>query len=496
MSKINNQNHLKNLAQRKDHDKNKTLGHRRANKDKDNDKNAKEKKEEEDENAKCKWYNILSILCYVTIAVFVNYAIGAAVIYYLSHPSVVENLNKDYPVDLDASPFCLYSPENLDADNKVLEENNKILAGDCTITALFYKIIDGIKAIFTSVESKAEDAGEYIEEKAPNPEDIVDLAVTMSSLVGKEAEKEASSTRKRSKTVGGAAVRPRSKTLPTKLAPEPATHKSSSKPKPEHRTLKQIKDRRKNQECEEFKWGDGNYMFGEKQGDQSERGDLHLFNGPVWIAPRSTLSFVALAKYQTIMNDWLKLFINPFCSIISPDKTNSYFYKALLGTFSSVIMVFFIVYFFIAHFFTLCQLSLAIFGKELGRYVADSDTGSTLYCVKETFSWIFAKLIPLIYVPIITNLFLLVPLSNSVYKFFISSLVSAPWNCCRILSEIIEVILFVWLGVLIYIYFKEFSSCPDNDIISIFNMKVAPLKMFPIGFAVAASSVFLYSLYS
>ena len=506
MTKINSE-HLRYLAKRKGKDDDKTLGPKPTNKD----KNAKEKKQEEHEDAKCKWNKILSILGWATLAVFVNYIIGSSVIYYLSHPSVVENLNKDYPVDLDASPFCLYSPENLEADNKVLDENNKILAGDCTI-------IGGIEYLFTALWGKGEEVVEAGYEKLPNADELAEGIAIIGTIAGKESAKAAedAAAEGASNTVGiphkgtmvkmnkkgGAAVTPTSthSTKPSSGTDANSSHKnepSKPKPKPQPRTLKQIKDRRKNKECEGYKWGDKNYVFGEKQGDQSELGDLHLFNGPAWVAPRGTLTFVALAKYQTILNGWLKWFLNALCSIITPGDTNNYFSKAFLGTFSSVIMVFFIVYFFIAHIFSLGQLSLAIVGDELGRYVADSDTGGTFYCVKEYFSYIFAKLIPIIWVPIVTNLFLFVPLLNSVWKFFLGSYFSVKnYECNMILLEIIKVILFVWLGVLIYTYFKEFSSCPDNDIISIFNMKVASLKMFPIGFAAAASIAFLYVLYS
>ena len=67
MSKINNHNHLKNLAQRKNHDK--TLGHKPKTTEKDKDKEKKK-----DEHPKCNWNTILIILIKVTLLVFINYA--------------------------------------------------------------------------------------------------------------------------------------------------------------------------------------------------------------------------------------------------------------------------------------------------------------------------------------------------------------------------------------------------------------------------------------
>ena len=547
MSKINNQKHLKNLAQRKDHDKSKTLGHKPANKD----TNAKEKKEQDDDNAKCNWNNILLILLKITFFVFINYIIGASTIYYLSHKDVVANLNKDYPIHLDEPPFCFYSADNLDADNIVLGENNKVLAGQCGIIQqlkeLFHLIIEGIEAIGSKFDSVFITIKDFIIKQLPQ---ILYVATSVADLAGEATAntpgKATANTpgtghvKSKKKHKGGAATSPTptpTPTHPTKSAsgtgaksshqkppsnpkslPKPKhtpTHptksasgtgaKSShqkppsnpkSLPKPKPRTLKGIADRRTDQKCIGFKWGDGNLMFGEKPGDQSELGDLHLYNGPAWLSPRGTLTMVALAKYQTIMNRWLKWFINPLCSIITPADTDNYFSKAFLGTFSSVIMALFIVYFFITHVFTTIQIFLAILGPELGRYVAGSDNEGTFYCLKETFSWIFAKLIPLIWVPLVTTLFLFVPLLNSVWKFFISPYFTHFIECNKILLQIIEVILFVWLGLLITSYFKNLSSCPDKYFISIFNNKLAPFNMFPPIFAGAASVVLLYTLYS
>ena len=144
-----------------------------------------------------------------------------------------------------------------------------------------------------------------------------------------------------------------------------------------------------------LRWGDGNNLFD----DQSKRGDLHLYQGPVNLVPQASLTLTSLFIYDTISNGWMRMFLNATKSIISEKDTNNYFAQAFLGTFSSIILIFFIHYFIICHILTLIQMIPQILGQELGRYVASDDTESSFYCVKENINWLFAKIIPLIWTP-------------------------------------------------------------------------------------------------
>lgn len=520
MSKINNHNHLKNLAQRRNHDK--PLGHKPKTTEKDNDKH-KDKKKEED--PKCNWDNIILILLKVTVAIFINYIIGASTIYYLTHN--VHNLDKDYPVNLEASPFCLYSDDNLEADNKVLEENNKILAGQCGIIQqvklFFHYIIGDIMHAFILFK-------DFVVKTLPSfMQAIITAAGAFGAMAPEPKEGSGSSSGSGSGTSIGAAHKHKG-AKPHKAKSDKAKHKGGSaaaaaaaagsqagaehaaaakknaghsqpkpKPKPNPRTEKDIADRRKDKDCEGFNWF-GNKdkpMFGEKPGDQSSYGDLFLLNGPAWLAPRGTLTFVALCKYQAIMNSWLKWFINPLCTIIKPETANDYYAKVALGMFSSVIMAVFIVYFLVTHVLTTLQMLFPILGNEFGRYVASSSgTESSFYCIKENFSWIFAKLIPLIYVPFITTLTLIFPLLYSIWKFFFfGPYAENPVECNNILASIVVNIIFVWLSVLAYCYFTTYSSCPDDKFMKINDLKLVPFKQFPLIFMAAALPLFCYVSY-
>ena len=527
MSKINNHNHLKNLAQRKNHDK--TLGDKPKTNDKDKDKN-KNNTKKKDEDPKCSWNTILIILIKVTLLVFINYVIGASTIYYLSHKDIVHNLDKDYPVDLEAPPFCFYSVDDLNSDNKVLEENNKILAGHCGIIQqlkeLFHSIIDAIKyfgeklmevfiffkdfivktlppfmkavttaaGAFGAMSPEPKDgSGSTSGNKSGKTTDLSALASHGVAQKGAKAHKAKSHKAKSHKHKGGSNTNTTAPLPHSGKEAGAAQPKPKPKPQPKSRTYKDIENKLKKKDCVGFKWSDDNLMFD----NQQELGFWHIFDGPASLGTlRPSLSVVALAKYQTIMNGWLKWFINPLCSIITPETADNYYAKVALGMFSSLIMALFIVYFLVTHIFTTLQMFLAIIGPELGRYVASSSgTESTFYCLKENLSWILSKLIPLIYVPIVTTLFLFVPLLNSIWKFFIGPYLSNIVECNNILASIIVNIIFVWLSVLAYSYFTTFSSCPDNKIMKINDITLLPFKRFPLIFLAAAIPLYLYVLY-
>ena len=174
-------NHLKYLAQR--NTKNNTLDKERRKRRKEEKEKKEKDKEEEEKYAKCKWQTIFTVFIHVTIYIIINYIIGASVIYFLSHYPA-SKINSDYPVNLEDSPYCFYSKNNLEHDNKILDEENKEFAGKCglwqMLLALLKSIYNIVMKVFGYVDSEV---NEVVNEL---PESLGALA-EIASAVGVEA---------------------------------------------------------------------------------------------------------------------------------------------------------------------------------------------------------------------------------------------------------------------------------------------------------------------
>jgi len=494
MSKNNlTDNHIKYLAQR---DSNNYNLEKEKKEKAEKVKKEEELQDKEKEDAKCNPTRILVILLYSILIIAANYTIGISLVNVLLHYTK-DDINRDYPIEMEK--FCYYGEDILNKDNKVLLEENMKFAGQCSLWEMIKTIFEDLYKVFSYLGDKIGSVFNSFTQAIPR---AAGTFAMLAEMVGDISDKNNTTPdTTTSKTP------PNKKSIKNNLkggASPPTLKKDTTTTNTPHNTPKQLHSKRtelsiKNDiiasaKCVPLAFSDGYEVFNNGKGGldgQADRAAIHLKYGPLNLEPKPTLTLVSLFRYITINNGYMRWFLNSLKSIISEKDQDNFYKKAFITTFSSVIMVFFILYYIVAHISTLVTMIPPILGIEIGRHVSSEPSGENIYiyCAKDWFAFILTKLAALIWTPLIITLMFPIILLHNLFKYFCQPFFSNVKESKEILYLLRNIIIFVWLGILCSWYYSQFGQCPDD----IFIGKL-PIKDFPLIFSIA-SVIFFFITY-